>query len=269
MRALFKVGFSLLVLAILLIGATFGLLRANGTSGAGAFESRMVSADTRTVGSGISSVEISGPIDLTLRYGATPSLQINGEQRLLGNIETVQEGRVLHIGPRGLLLRHNRPLQAVLVLPNLAGLTISGSGDSTVDGFSGEQVELRLDGSGSVKFNGRYRRVTAALHGDGDLDIESGNSDKVTAELSGSGHMTLAGACRDLRVQVHGSGELDAQHLRAEAVSIDQIGSGSTTVQARSTFAATISGSGDIEVHGNPAQRSVSRTGTGDVTFND
>jgi hypothetical protein len=269
MRALFKVGFSLLVLAFLLIGATFGLLRAKGTSGAGSFESRMVASDTRTVAAGVTAVEISGPIELTLRYGPTPSLQINGEQRLLGNIETVQEGHVLHIGPRGILLRHNRPLQAVLVLPTLASLTVAGSGDSTVDGFSGEQVELQLDGSGSVKFNGRYRQVTAALHGDGDLDVEGGNSDKVTAELSGSGHMTLAGACRALRVRVHGSGELDAQHLRAEEVTIDQIGSGSTTVQARSAFAATISGSGDIEVHGNPSQRSVSRTGTGDVSFND
>jgi hypothetical protein len=269
MRALLKVGFTLLVLAILLIGATAGLLRAKGTSGGGSFESRIVESDTRPVGTGISAVEISGPIDLTLRYGATPSLQINGEQRLLGNIETVQEGHVLHIGPRGILLRHNRPLQAVLVLPNLSSLTIAGSGDSTVDGFSGEQVELQLHGSGSVKFNGRYRSVSAALHGDGDLDIEGGNSDKVTAELSGSGRMVLAGACRELRAQVHGSGELDAQHLRAETVSVDQIGSGSTTVQARKSLAAAVSGSGDVEVHGNPSQRSVSRTGTGDVSFSD
>jgi hypothetical protein len=269
MRALLKVGFSLLVLAILLVGATFGLLRAKGTSGAGGFESRMVSSDTRTIGAGVTAVEISGPVDLTLRYGPAPSLQINGEQRLLGNIETVQEGHVLHIGPRGILLRHNRPLQAVLVLPTLASLTIAGSGDSTVDGFSGERIELQLNGSGSVKFNGRYRQFNAALHGDGDLEIESGNSDKVVAELSGSGHMTLAGASRELRAQVHGSGELDAQHLRAETVVVDQIGSGSTTVQARGSFAGTVSGSGDVEVHGNPSQRSVSRTGTGDVTFND
>jgi hypothetical protein len=269
MRALLKVGFSLLVLAFLLIGATYGLLRAQGTTGGGNFESRMMSSDKRDIGKGITSVELTGPIDLTLRYGPTPSLEIHGEQRLLGNIESVQEGGVLHIGPRGILLRHRQRLQAVLVLPQLGSLTISGSGDSTVDGFSGEQIELTYDGSGSVKFNGRYRRVTAALHGPGDLEVEGGNSDKVSAELAGSGHMTLAGAARELNVHVAGSGELDAQHLRAESVSVEQMGSGHSSVQARTRLIASISGSGDVDVYGNPNQRTVSRVGSGDVSFNE
>jgi hypothetical protein len=269
MRALFKVGFSLLVLAFFLIGASYGLLRAQGTTGAGSFESRMMASDKRAVGKDITSVELAGPIDLTLRYGPAPSLEILGEQRLLGNIETVQEGGVLHIGPRGILLRHRQPLKAVLVLPALANLTVDGSGESTVDGFSGEQITVQLDGSGSIKFNGRYRRVTAAVHGSGELEVDGGNSDKVVADLSGSGHLTLAGASRELRGNVAGSGELDAQHLRAEAVTVDQMGSGHSTVHARATLAATVSGSGDIDVYGNPSQRTVRRMGSGDVSFSD
>jgi hypothetical protein len=269
MRALIKVGFSLLVLAFLLIGATFGLLRAQGTTGTGNLESRMMASDKRPVGKGVTAVELTGPIDLTLRYGATPSLEIQGEQRLLGNIESVQEGGVLHIGPRGILLRHRHPLKAVLVLPVLSSLTVNGSGDSTVDGFSGERVDVQLDGSGSVKFNGRYRRLSATLHGSGDLEVDGGNSDKISADLAGSGHLTLAGASRELAAHLAGSGELDAQHLRAEKVTIDQMGSGHSTVHARAIVSATVSGSGDVEVYGNPAQRTVRRMGSGDVSFSD
>jgi hypothetical protein len=229
----------------------------------------MVASDKRAVGKGITSVELSGPIDMTLRYGPVPSLEIQGEQRLLGNIETTQEGSVLHIGPRGILLRHRQPLKAVLVLPTLSSVTIDGSGESTVDGFSGEQVDVQLGGSGSARFNGRYRRVKASVHGSGELEVDGGNSDKVTADLSGSGHLTLAGTSREFSGRLAGSGELEARHLRADAVTMDQMGSGHSTVHARAKMSATVSGSGDIEVYGNPAQRTVRRMGSGDVDFSD
>jgi hypothetical protein len=252
-----------------LTAATYGLLRAQGTTRAGSVEGRMRASDSRPVGQGIKAVELSGPIDLVLRYGPAPSLQITGEQRLLANIETVQEGGVLHIGPRGILLRHRQPLQAVLVLPALASLSVDGSGDTTVDGFSGPQIELQLSGSGNVKFNGRYRLVSAAVRGSGEFDIDAAGSDKISVDFSSSGHFTLAGTTRELQVQKSGSGELDARHLRADTARIEQSGSGDSTVHARTSVSATVSGSGDVEVHGNPNQRSVNRSGSGDVRFGD
>jgi Putative auto-transporter adhesin, head GIN domain len=269
MRALVKIGFGMLLLAVLLVGAAYAVMRSHAVRGVVVTEGRTLSSETRAVARNITSVDLSGPIDLTLRYGPTPSLVVRGEQRLLGNIETTQDGNQLHIGPRGLLLNHHHPLQATLVLPALASLTVNGSGDSTVDGFSGDAVTLQLDGSGSVKFNGRYRRVNAALHGSGDLDIDVGNSDRVTAELVGSGALTLAGGCTELKAEASGSGELNAQHLRADSVGVRQTGTGSTSVTAQKSVALSMSGTGDIEVRGNPAQRSVSRSGTGDVSFSE
>jgi hypothetical protein len=269
MRGLLKIGFGLLVMALVLIGASYSLLRAQGVSGPANPEGRMMSSETRSVDKGISAVELSGPIDLTVTYGPVAALAITGEQRLLANVETSAEGGVLHIRTRGILLRHRFPLGAVLVLPALKNLSVDGSGDSSVDGFSGERIELQLDGSGKLKFNGRYRQLVAGLHGSGDLELDGGNSNKVEVEINGSGHMTLAGTTKDLHAQVRGSGDLDAQHLRADAVSIHQLGSGDSTVLARSAVAASISGSGNIDVYGKPATRSVSRTGSGEVNFND
>jgi mannose-6-phosphate isomerase-like protein (cupin superfamily) len=263
-----KVGFGLLVLALVLIGVSFSLLRAQ-SSGASNPAGRMIASETRPVGTGIDALELAGPIDLTLRYGPAASLEVRGEQRLLGNVESTQQGGVLHIGTRGIVLRHNRPLQAILVLPTLASLTVDGSGDSTVDGFSGERIDVSLDGSGSVKFNGRFRQVHAGLHGSGDLEVMGGSSDTVEAEVVGSGNMTLAGSCKEFKARSTGSGELDAQHLRAETVAVRQLGSGSSTVFARGAVSASVSGSGDVDVHGNPETRSVSRTGSGDVSFSD
>jgi hypothetical protein len=269
MRALLKIGFGMLMLSFVLTGVAYLVLRNHAVSGTGNPEGRLLASETRPVGKAVNTIDLGGPIDLTVRYGPEASLTVRGEQRLLGNIETSQDGSQLHIAPRGLLLSHRHPLQAVLVLPSLASVTINGNGDTSVDGFSGDAVQLQVNGSGKFKFNGRYRRVAAGLNGSGDLDLDVGNSDRVDARLMGSGDITLAGACGELIAEVTGSGSMDAQHLRAETVSLRQFGTADSSVNALKAVAVTVSGNGDVTVHGNPQQRSVSRSGNGDVVFSD
>lgn len=266
MRGLLKVGFSLLMLAFVLIGLSYAALRANGVSAAS--EGRQVVSEKREVAAGITAIDLDGPIDMTVRYGAAPSLEVRGEARLLDNVDVAADGEVLHIGIRGMVLGHRRPLEVELVLPSLASVKIDGSGDSTVNGFSGERIDVRMEGSGSLRFNGRFRQVDAALSGSGELDLNAGSGiERFDAALTGSGQMTIVGGTRTLHAHASGSGELDARHLRADKVEVSQTGSGHSTVHARDSVAAAISGSGDIEVGGNPAERSVSRTGSGAVTF--
>lgn len=265
MRTLLRIGVSLLVLALVLIGLSYTVLRAQGVSVR--HEGRMVSEETRPVKREVRAVELSGPIDLTLQYGPQASLLVRGEERLLANIDTTQDGRVLHIGTRGIVLRHRQPIEVVLTLPALDRVGVDGSGKSEVNGFTGERIELELNGSGSLEFNGRYRQARAALHGSGELTLDAGNGDRVEAELMGSGAMSLAGAARKVRLQSSGSGRLDAQRLRAEEAEVRQTGSGNTSVTAHASVTAAVSGSGDIDVYGNPPERTISRTGSGDVHF--
>jgi hypothetical protein len=268
MRALLRVGLGLLLLAFVLIGLSYGVLRAQGGSARLAGDGVRLSGDeTRAITREVRAVELSGPIDLVLRYGAQPKLVVRGEQRLLANVETRQDGRVLHIGTRGIVLRHRQPLEVELTLPALERIGVDGSGDTRVNGFSGELVEVELNGSGNVDFNGRYRQAKAILHGTGQVTLDAGNSDSVEADLAGSGTITLAGAARSFQAQSNGSGTLDAQRLRAETVRVRQTGSGNASVTAHANVAAAVSGSGDVDVYGNPPQRSISRTGAGEVHF--
>jgi len=265
MRSLLKVAFGLLVLAFVLIGLSYGALRAHG--GSARLDARIVGEETRPITRQVRAVELSGPIDLTLRYGAQPRLVVRGEQRLLANVETAQTGRVLHIGTRGIVLRHRQPIEVELTLPALDRVGVDGSGDTRVNGFSGEAIEVELNGSGSVDFNGRYRQARAVVHGSGELTLDAGNGDSVAAELTGSGTISIAGAARSFEAASNGSGTLDAQRLRADTVNVRQTGSGNASVTASATVAVAVSGSGDVDVYGDPPQRSISRTGSGDVHF--
>jgi hypothetical protein len=268
MRALMKVGLGLLVLAFLLIGLSYSMLRAKGISGPSNPAGRTVQSETRTVGAAIRAIDLGGPIDLTLRQGAVASLVVRGEQRLLGNVETSSGADgTLHIGTTGMLLHHRQPLQVTLVLPSIEDVSVHGSGDSTINGFSGERIAVQVNGSGNVKFNGRFKHVKADLHGSGELEMNGGASDKVEAALVGSGKLTVVGACRQFKAEQTGSGDINARHLSADDASLQLTGSGDAILTALKSVSVTLRGSGDVVVYGGPSGRNVSRNGSGDVSF--
>ena len=267
MRTLIKVGISLLLLAFVLIGVSYGMLRAQGISNPSSAAGRAVRSDTRAIGKDIVNVELSGPIDLTLRQGATASLTVRGEQRLLANIDTSQDGATLHIGPKGMLFHHRHPLTVELVLPSLQQLEVHGSGNSSVSGFNGERFTLRLHGQGNVHVNSRFKHITAGLYGNGELDLNGGNSDSVLLELAGSGSITASGSSKSLRAVLNGPGDLDAEHLASDRVSVLLQGPGAADVFAREAVDLTLHGSGNIHVYGNPQQRKVTSHGSGEVNW--
>jgi hypothetical protein len=267
MRALLKIGIGLLLLSFLLIGVTYSMLKAYGTTSPTSVAGRTLSGETRKVDAMAVTVVLEGPIDLILTQGPTASMKVRGEQRSLANIETIQDGRDLHIGTKGMLLNPKHRLQVELVLPMLEELTVRSSGDTKVSGFSGDKLELRLHGSGNVNFSGRYRNLVAGAHGSGNLHLNAGSSEHVELELVGSGEIKSSGSCKTLDAQLTGSGDLDARHLAADKVTVDLKGSGTSHVFAKQSADLTLRGSGDIRVLGNPDQRNVNRSGSGDVSW--
>jgi hypothetical protein len=173
----------------------------------------------------------------------------------------------MQIGVSGMLLYHRHKTEVELVLPALENIEVAGSGVHSVNGFSGDRIEIVKRGSGRLVFNGRFRQVVASATGSGETEINGGNSEKVAIEMIGSGEMTVVGSCKDLRAEHSGTGDLNAQHLAADHAVLEQHGSGSSSIFARRGAVLTLAGSGDAEIHGNPAQRSVTRSGAGEVNF--
>ncbi|MGV7206489.1 head GIN domain-containing protein [Oxalobacteraceae bacterium A2-2] len=267
MRALMKVATSLLVLAFVLIGVSYSMLRAYGSTSPASSAGRALGGETRSLEGEVTAIDLSGPINLNVTQGPTVSLKVRGEQRSLGNLETVQDGDTLHIGAKGMLLNPRHRLQVDLVLPRLSELSVHSSGDTVVTGFTGDRMEVQLHGSGNVSFNGRYRELSASSHGSGNMTLNTGSSGSVALELVGSGRITTSGSCKDLTAELTGSGDLDARHLAAEQVNVELKGSGTTQVFAKRSADLTLRGSGDIRVFGNPDHRNVTRNGSGDVSW--
>jgi len=267
MQTLLKIGLGMVVLAVILVGTTFGVLRAHDIDGTARNGSRAMKSETRKVGTEVNIIILNGPIDLTLKQGATPSMVAIGEERLLPRVQTVQEGNTLTIALKESLFHLNRPLRVELTLPTLQQLTVHGSGDSAVGGFSGDALVLAMHGSGDVRFDGAYRHVHASLSGSGDLELALANGEDVDLSMLGSGSVAASGQSKSLIAHLMGSGDLAAEKMQADAVAIDVMGSGDANVYAKQSATLDVKGSGDIDVHGNPPHRQVSRMGSGDVSW--
>ena len=223
------------------------------------------SVDTRTV-----NIDVDGVISLKVKQGAVAALTIYGEPDAVKRVIVEQNGDTLHIGTARTNTIHigsKQELRAELTLPNLRAVISAGVGSTEVNGFSGENLRLALEGAGSVKVNAQYRNVDVKLGGVGGMTVNAGNSDNVDLHLNGTGHIEITGQSKQLHASLGGMGSLDAQQLRADTVDLNMSGLGSASVYAKSSANLKLTGLGSAKVYGNPANRSGSSRGLGSISW--
>jgi hypothetical protein len=224
--------------------------------------------ETRSVDMRVVRVKLDGMIDLKLRQGDAPSLVIITDKRYTGKVNASQAGDTLHLDTeaRGLKLGHAM-VRAELVLPMLREVVSEGVGTTEINGFSGDELELTLDGAGSMKLNGDYKRLKANLGGVGNMQLWVSENDSVDLDLRGAGYITLGGRSKMLRATLGGLGGLNAQQFQAESVNVDLSGLGNATVNARVNAVLNLSGLGSVTVYGKPLNRDVTVDGLGKVSW--
>jgi len=223
--------------------------------------------ENRPVDARIVRVKLEGAVNLRIRQGNPPMLTLTGDPRSLSRTTTVQEGDTLIIDNEG----HGRvrmgAMQAELVLPSLRAVSSESLGSTEVSGFSGEELELSLDGAGSMKVSCNYRIVTASLGGIGSMNLQGISGEGVSLNLGGAGYMMLSGRAKWLKADLGGLGNLDAQQFKAETVDVDLSGLGNASVNAQQSAVLNLSGLGSVTVYGKPLNRKVAVDGLGKVSW--
>jgi hypothetical protein len=225
--------------------------------------------ETRQVDARVVRVKLDGMVDLRIRQGSTPTLVLSGEPGWMERTNVEQSGDTLNIATEthGIRLHHQYGLHADLVLPRLREVYSESVGSTEVLGFSGDELELTLDGAGSMRIVCNYKTVVATLGGIGSMNIGGLDSERLDLNLRGAGQVTLNGRGKWLRADLGGLGGLDAQQFAAENVSIDLSGLGNATVTARQNANLNLSGMGSVTVYGKPLNRKVSLDGLGKVSW--
>lgn len=227
-------------------------------------------AETRAIDPRVVRVKLDGMIDLKLKQGPVAGLVIIGEKRLMAKTTTEQHGDTLTIGTDIKGFKFNSrgsSLRAELTLPQLREVASESVGWTDIAGFSGDELDLSLEGAGSMKVNCDYRMLTATLGGVGHMHIQGSKGEGIDLTLQGAGYVTLSGRSKWLKANLGGLGGLDAQHLQADSVNLALSGLGNATVSARQNATLNLSGMGSVTVYGKPLNRQVSVDGLGKVSW--
>ena len=158
-------------------------------------------------------VELAGANTVDVHVGAPQSVEVTGDDNLVGRVTTEVQGDRLVIDDRGSFTT-KAPMHVTVSVPSLDGVDLGGAGTVTVDGVANDDFNAGLAGDGTLVVSGAADRVAAVLAGEGTLDLH---------EL----------------VATDGSAQL--------------LGTGTIRVHATSTLDATLSGTGTILYHGGPA----------------
>jgi hypothetical protein len=225
-------------------------------------------AETRPVDGRVVRVKLDGVLDLKLRQGTTPSLSIVGDRRFVSRVTAVQTGDTLALDSDSDGMKFRRgAVRAELVLPQLREIVSEGVGTTEVSGFTGDDIDITLDGAGSMKLVCDYRRIKADLGGVGSMHLYTADNDSVELDLRGAGYITIGGRSKLLKASLGGLGGLNAQQFQADVVNIDLSGLGNATVNARTSANLNLSGLGSVTVYGKPQSRNVSVDGLGKVSW--
>lgn len=233
--------------------------------------------EQRAVAAGLTELDMSGPLQVEVRVGSTPSLQLEADSNLLPLIRTESNGTALRVWVQG-SVRTNNGLRVIYTTPQLGQIRASGSGRLVASGFNGGALTLSKSGSGESQLSGKVGSLNMQLSGSGSVNASALQSGNANLELSGSGSLTMgevrgdalnvkvrgsgalqaSGAATNVNARVSGSGGVNLMAVASERADLATNGSGDISARAKQSLVAQTNGSGSITVYGDPAQRSIS-----------
>lgn len=174
-----------------------------------------------------------GSFNVIIMPDTETRIVVKGESNILPYLHTMSNGTTLILGyVEGYNIREHYPVEVFLYTPEINNIRLSGSGNLECNGFSSENLDLQISGSGSI---------------DGDF-----NTDKLYASISGSGNMKLAGNAINSELKISGSGNIRASDMNQENCVGTISGSGKIIAAVSKTLDVHISGSGSVFYIGNP-----------------
>lgn len=206
-------------------------------------------------------IVVKGALDVEFRCADRPALIVAGETAdAVATVRTYYEGDKLVIEREGITIAVGG---SVMVFHGSVGSIVMGD---TVNGQpTGAAVSLR------------HERVVVGLalpesphvklKGSGGVSLHDLQQASIELEVSGSGEIVATGKVENLAVRLAGSGDVEAGQLTAERADLAVSGSGNIVAYVKAEVRARVTGSGNVEVRGNPPRRDHRVTGSGDIRF--
>jgi hypothetical protein len=180
------------------------------------------------------SIEMSGVGKLRVERGSQHRVELRLDSNLLAHYVVESRGGVLRLGfERGFAVGRVTDLEVVVTMPELEGLSLSGSAEAEIGGgFGGREFAVEISGAASVR---------------GPIDCAS-----LRASISGAGSAELRGKAGKLRVEISGAGSFEGRNLSTVSAAVEVSGTGRVLVQVEKRLEVDLSGAASVRYWGDP-----------------
>lgn len=194
----------------------------------------------------ISSISMSIDANVVLTRGDSQTVTITGQQNIINNIKKGVSGDgYWNIDYYNSVNSHaGITIRITVPVITFAGISGSGSIQSTNSFTDTTNVYLNINGSGNINLNT--------------------NADLIESIISGSGRIDLGGYANEHRIDISGSGDVHAFSLETKNTNVKVSGSGNCEVWVTDNLDVNISGSGNVYYKGTP-QISAEISGSGGI----
>jgi hypothetical protein len=196
-------------------------------------------------------IEISHDFQYDISRADTFSLTVSTHENLVKSLDVSKSGHTLTIGFRPDNIA-NSDGKAVITLPQLEGLQVSGASKGKVSGFaSSRDFDLQVSGASQA-----------------DIDMEAGNTridvsgaSKVTGNLkagdtrikaTGASHCDLEGSAGRTDITVSGASGVNSPDLIIQDTSVEISGASSAAIKTAGILDISLSGASTLNYYGNP-----------------
>ena len=148
---------------------------------------------TRSVGP-FTAVSNSGPVNLRIEVGKAQSVVVSGTDDLVSDLQTEVVGNELKLHMRRDTTnfnRHHDELNVTITMPQLTAFTMGGAGETTITHMSGDSLDVRFGGAGSLKADGTVRNLTMHVGGVGSIDTSELHAENATVNVGGVGSVKV------------------------------------------------------------------------------
>jgi hypothetical protein len=198
------------ILALVLVGVTIAIayaIASNSSSSSNTVQGSGVQATESRALPAFGSVDLAGSNNVLIRVGEEQSVQVYGDDNLMGRVTTNVDATTLVIGSKPGSISTSSPMRVEVSMPSLRVLTLSGSGMVIVSGVADRRFTVTLSGSGVVRASGTTEQLDATVSGSGQAELGGVSASAVQAVVSGSGEVVVT-AMESLDASVPGSGSI-------------------------------------------------------------
>jgi hypothetical protein len=197
------------------------------------------------------SVDASSAFDIKINRSDKFSVEVTTDDNLMEFVRISDDGGTLTLGldhgGKALSISPKVGLKAVVTMPELEGVTLSGACTATAEDFETKKT-FALHAGGASTFSGTI------------------SADKVDAKAEGASTITVRGKAKSAVVQGSGASHIKLGDLTVARATVHLSGASSSTVNAVDKLDYSVSGASHLDYRGQPTLGEQDSSGASSVS---